>query len=217
MKNFMDPDSRFLDICQKLTQCVLCNFLWLIFCIPIFTIGAATKALYANMQALKSGNFCGIGSFFREFAHGFKTSTLIWLGILAAGFALAADYVILAYLDFPGRFLVLTVVIFLFLGLIFFTGMVFPLLAQFPCTVRECVSNGILLCFANGPKMLLVTLTNLLPVLLMILFPSFFLISGFVWVLFGFSGIALLNLRTLNPIFDSLRHREAAVKKEKIS
>ena len=42
MKNFMDPDSRFLDFCHKLNQCVLSNLLWLAACIPIFTIGAAT-------------------------------------------------------------------------------------------------------------------------------------------------------------------------------
>ena len=58
--------------------------------------------------------------------------------------------------------------------------------------------------------MLLVTLTNLLPVMLLILFPALFIISGFVWVLFGCACLALLNLHTLNKIFDSLRRREGA-------
>lgn len=210
MKNFMDPDSRFLDFCQKLNQCVLSNLLWLATCIPIFTIGAATKALYANMQALKSGEPCSARTFFRAFSQGFGTSTLIWLGIAGVGVALAADCVILSRLDFPGVFLLLAVVVFLLLGLVCFSAIAFPLLSQFPCTARECVTNGILICLANGPRMLLVTLTNLLPVMLLILFPALFIISGFVWVLFGCAGLALLNLHTLNKIFDSLRRREGA-------
>ena len=107
-------------------------------------------------------------------------------------------------------FLLLAVVVFLFLGLVCFSAIAFPLLSQFPCTARECVTNGILICLANGPRMLLVTLTNLLPVMLLILFPALFIISGFVWVLFGCAGLALLNLHTLNKIFDSLRRREGA-------
>jgi uncharacterized membrane protein YesL len=61
------------------------NFLWIIFSIPIFTIGASTTASYYVMGKLLRGESSGvIKDFWKSFKMNFKQSTIVWLILLLA-------------------------------------------------------------------------------------------------------------------------------------
>lgn len=210
MKSIFDPDSRFMGFCEKLVQYVLINFLWLMCSLPLFTAGAATKAMYASLQTISLGDGWHTKDFFLAFRKDFGRTAVLWLLILILGISLVVDYFLIAQMQFPGRMAVIGGIFFLLFGLLFFSGMVFPLISQFPCTLRECVINGVLLSLAHLPKMLLVTAMNVLPWAMWLVVPKLFGMLGFLWLTCGFSLIARYNLGILNKVFAPFR-QEAPV------
>lgn len=210
MKSIFDPDSRFMGFCEKLVQYVLINFLWLMCSLPLFTAGAATKAMYASLQTIFLGDGWHAKDFFLAFRKDFGRTAVLWLLILILGISLVVDYFLIAQMQFPGRMAVIGGIFFLLFGLLFFSGMVFPLISQFPCTLRESVINGVLLSLAHLPKMLLVTAMNVLPWAMWLVVPKLFGMLGFLWLTCGFSLIARYNLGILNKVFAPFR-QEAPV------
>ena len=199
------PDSKFFYFCTRLVELVKINLLWMLCCLPLFTAGAATTAMLACVYAYRNGDDCGSKVFFRAFKTHFGKATLLWLLIAFFGAMLALDYCIVAYLAFPGYMAAIVLIAFLALSLILVSGMIFPLLCQFPGTLKEMVINAILLCLANLPKMLLVTAMNLLPLLLLIILPQAFFFAGFLLILCGFSLMALYDITVIEKIFSQFR------------
>lgn len=199
------PDSKFFHFCTRLVELVKINLLWMLCCLPLFTAGASTTAMLACIYAFRDGDDCGSKVFFRSFRKNFGKATILWLLIAFFAAMLALDYCIVAYLSFPGRMAVIVLIAFLALALVLFSGMVFPLLSQFPGRVKETVINAILLCLANLPKMLLVTAMNLLPLLLLLVLPQAFFFAGFLLILCGFSLMALYDTMVIEKIFSQFR------------
>ena len=78
--NFLNVDNPFFSFITKVVNMILLSLLWLMCCIPIFTIGASTTALYYAVQKNINhdlGN--ATQQFFRGFKENFKQSTLVWL------------------------------------------------------------------------------------------------------------------------------------------
>lgn len=198
-------DSPLLLWCGRITSLVVTQLMWLLGCFPVITAGAATKAMYANLEHLRRGEECGVKTFSRAFRKDFGRVTGVWCVLLAAGAALTADYCIVAYMDFPGRMAVIGVIFFAGTLLVLFSGLVFPMLSQFSIPVKEAAINGILLCLAHLPKMLLVTAMNLLPLALLLLSTKLFLLLGVVWLTCGFGLIGLYNLKVLDKVFAPYR------------
>lgn len=203
-----DPDSKFFVFCTRLVELVCINLLWLLTTLPIVTAGPAAKAMLACLYAWREGSSCGGKVFFRAFRTDFGRCLGLWLGILFLGAMLAMDYRIVANLAFPGRMAVIGLIFFVGFALVFFTGMVFPLLSQFPMGMKDTLVNAVLLSLANLPKMLLVTAMNLLPAALAVLTPRLFLLSGFFWLLCGAAVIGLYDIKVLERVFAPFREKE---------
>lgn len=201
------PDSKFMNFCTKLVELTKINLLWLICCLPVFTAGAATAAMLTALYAHRAGEACGSKVFFAAFRSAFRRATVLWVLILFAGVMLVLDYVIVAQLTFPGRMAVIVLLFFLAFALVLFSGMIFPLVSQFPGTVKDMVINAILLSLAHLPKMLLVTAMNLLPLLLALILPQVFLLLGFVWLVCGFALMGLYDITVIEQIFAPFREQ----------
>lgn len=199
------PDSKFMIFCTRLVELSKINLLWLLCCLPVVTTGAATTAMISCIYAFRAGENCGSKVFFAAFRKCFGKATVLWLLILFFAAMLILDYTIVAYLTFPGRMAVIAVIFFLLFALILVSGLVFPLLSQFPGRIRETVINAVLLSVAHLPKMLLVTAMNLLPVLLFLILPQVFVLLGFVWLICGFSLMAWYDVTVIEKIFAPFR------------
>lgn len=202
------PDSKFFVFCSRLVELVKINLLWMLCCIPIFTVGAATTAMITCLYAFRAEAPCGSRVFFAVFRKNFKNATVLWLLIAFFGAMLLLDYAIVAYLAFPGRMAVIALIFFVLVLLVLVAGMIFPLLSQFPGKAKDTIINAILLCIANLPKMLLVTAMNLLPVLLFLLLPKVFVLMGFVWLVCGFALMGLYDIIVIEKIFAQFRSAE---------
>lgn len=92
MENIFNYDNKFFRALTKLVDCVLLSAAWLICCIPIFTIGASTTAMYyAAHKTLVRGKGYILSSFWEGFKSNFKRSTGIWLIQLVVMGVLAGD------------------------------------------------------------------------------------------------------------------------------
>lgn len=142
--NYDNPVWRFIG---KLGDLILLNILWVICCIPVFTIGASTTAVYyVTLKLSRDEDDSTIRSFFRSFKNNFRQATVIWLILLAAGIILYVD----CWFFSSGQMgldrtlgAVLTAVsgslMFIYLLIVTY---VFPLQARFYNTVKRTIFNA---------------------------------------------------------------------------
>lgn len=80
MKGLFSYDSPIMQILSYIGDLLILNFLFLLCCIPIFTIGAAQAGLYTATRVLqdKEDDSSVSAAFFRGFRNGFGTITPVW-------------------------------------------------------------------------------------------------------------------------------------------
>ena len=80
-----NPENKFWMFVAKVADLFFLQFLWLICCIPVITVGAATAAFWKSMVLLAKDQEGKVtGDFFRAFRVSFRTATQVWLTQLAA-------------------------------------------------------------------------------------------------------------------------------------
>ena len=88
----------------KIFDCICLSILWVAACLPIFTIGASTTALFATIHRyirLEEGGL--LKTFFQAFRDNFKRSTLCWLVLLALFALLMVDVLVFRTMAVNGQ------------------------------------------------------------------------------------------------------------------
>ncbi len=201
MEAFFSPDSKIMQALSWIADLVILNFLFLLTCLPIFTIGAASSALYAVCFRLGTEREGALFStYFSAFRRNFRQGTLLFLLILLA-FALSLFNIsffsiqsgALSMLQYP--FVLLAVVI------VMIYSYVFPWLSQFDNSPKATLKNSLLLSVAYLPRTLLVSFLNVFPMALLIVNLYTFLSVSIVWLFFYFSAAAYVNSWVLRKVF----------------
>ncbi len=202
MNRLFNLDSPVMQFLTRLADLVILNVLWLVFSLPVITIGASTTALYrAILTLMDGGGTSTVLLFWQAFRREFKTATLLFLILLLPFLTVLLDLWLLL-----GGVVELPTILFgvcLLPALLFFmaASYVFPLTAQFENTIKGTLKNAILLCLANLPTSFVVLILNLLPALLFLFATEAFLKSCIVWFLIGFALIANCNAYLLRRVF----------------
>lgn len=93
---FFSYDSKFSQVIMKVAQGCYLNLLWMVFSLPVFTMGAATAALYRVTLKIARGEEPSVTKqFLRGFKADFRQATVLWLILLGIGALLGADGYIL--------------------------------------------------------------------------------------------------------------------------
>lgn len=202
MNRLFNLDSPVMQFLTRLADLVILNVLWIVFSLPVVTIGASTTALYrAILTLMDGGGTSTILLFWQAFRREFKTATLLFLILLLPFLAVLFDLWLLL-----GGALELPAVLFgicLLPALLFFmtANYVFPLTAQFENTIKGTLKNAILLAIANLPTSIAVLVLSLLPVILFLFATEAFFKSCIVWFLIGFALVANCNTYLLRRVF----------------
>lgn len=190
---------------------MLLNVLFLIGCIPVVSIGASMAGLYSvsmKMVANKEGSISK--QFFKAWKGSFMKGLAFEL-IFGAAFAVIVLglEVIRANPDaLPWLFnAVYLLAIFLVCMLYCWT---WPLEASFENSILNTLKNAFLMGITNLVKTLIVVIISLIPLAVLFLAPKVFLATGVIWLLFGFSGIAILNSILFNKALKRYLEPEAA-------
>ena len=208
MRFLFDLDSPIMRIISRFCDIVILNIVFLLTCIPIFTIGAANTALYEvvfRMDTEREGKL--LATYFHSFRENFRQSTTLWLILLLFG---AATYVNMtrfsilgehAYLLGYGLFIVSMLVLILE---VFVFSYAFPLLSRFRNSTGNTAKNALLLAIGNLPRTLVVSVINCFPWVLLVVNFYAFIQVGFIWLAAYFAAAAYFNSRVLMKVFDRL-------------
>lgn len=152
MENFFNPDGNIMKALSRVADLAILNVLWLICCVPIVTVGAATTALFSvTLKMVKNEESYIFRGYIQAIRRNFKQSTIIWIVLLAIMIVLGTDYYIMCNWDNQLRYPMLTVIILAGVVLLFVVLYIFPLIAKFENTIREYFKNAVLMSVRHLP------------------------------------------------------------------
>ena len=203
MENLFRYDSKFWEILEEISDIVILNFLFIIFSIPIITIGASSSALYTvSLKKTNEENISVFKEFMRSFKSNFKISTLAWIFTIILASMLFLDFYIsnLISIKFIGLVLkfISTLVSIL---LIFNITYLFPMISKFDNKLKNTIINSTIISIQYLPYTIIMSILNVLwIVLLCLLFNSYHSILFF-YIIIGFGIVSYINSIFLNKIF----------------
>ena len=141
-------DNIVFQMLGKLVDCVWVSILWVICCIPVFTIGASTTALYYTVhKSIRGDRGYTTRTFFGAFRDNFKAATLPYLIWLAVMIILGCDayitYQVLKTGSMKGAFFYFFLI--MIAVAIMWSAFLFPYIARFENTVKQTLKNAFLL------------------------------------------------------------------------
>lgn len=202
LRDFFNYDGPLFTTLNKITDLVWLNILWLICCLPLFTIGASTTALFYVTTHMVNDEGAGVTkTFFREFKRNFKQGTALWLILVLIGAVLFTDLYIIVYeLKLPQPFDTVFVcfnylLLFVYILTVIY---VFPLQCKFENKVKHTLKNALILGIGHLPQSIVIGFMYVAMGFLGYLMPE---ISLPVISLIGMSGVSLAASYMFNSIF----------------
>ena len=181
------------------------NLMFLVFSLPIVTIGASTTALYAvNLKMVRKEEGTIGRSFVDAFKSNFKQATKAWLMILGACVVIFAEiYMVLRAEGFLRNFYIVVIVIEgILMGLT--VPFVFPLIARYNNTVLNTFKNSLLLAISNLWSWAKVFLIWFAPVYFSLYDFSIFFLTWYLWLIIVFGLMGYCSSITLRKVFDRI-------------
>jgi len=205
--NFNWTDNAVMRGLGRLCDFMILNFLWIIFSIPLFTIGASTTALYTVMlKIVKNEEGYIFKGFLVAFKDNFKQATLLWLPLSAIGLILMINFRLIREFQ-TGAVQVAFNIVFTIMGvlLIFVLLYIFPLIARYENTFKQSIQNAMLLSIARLPYTILMILVGAVAVVGTIIHPP---LAIFIWMIGGVAIVAWINSVILRKAFSMLDPKE---------
>lgn len=207
------PDSKFFNFMSKLGDFVVLNILFIITCIPIFTIGASFCALYTVCKKrLADEESYIIRGYLAIWKENFKNATimwvffLVWLPILLSLTNLATKHL--------NNVILFSFCLLIILWYIFSMLYAFPLQASFINTPFRIIRNSFLTAMAHLPYTIVLFAVTMLPAVITWLFPGALYFTFTYWLLIGFSLNGILSVLITERVFRHYRPKETEETKE---
>src|SRR5690606_11781225 len=107
MNRFISLESPFIQFLSRIIDLVILNFLFILFSLPIFTIGSSISALYTvSLKLIQNKDPYIFKEFITAFKRNFKEATIIWIIMLVSGILLILDIKFLVYLSGLSKFFI---------------------------------------------------------------------------------------------------------------
>ena len=159
MRRLLDINNPIIRFLTAVFDLMALSVLWVVFSLPVFTMGAASAALYnAVYHHVRKGEDYLWNSFWTAFRENFKRSTLAWLAALAILAFLGGDALLLRSLILGGYSFGWFYGVTLALLVLALTWTVYlaAYAARFDGTVKEVLRFSFMLFRAHPVKMLCV-------------------------------------------------------------
>lgn len=170
--NFLSIDSKFYHFMSKVGDCIILSILWIIFSLPVITMGAATTTLYYSVvKVLWEDRGETLGGFRRSFKSNFKQSTIVTVFALLVA-ALAAIIGSAVYAANPSEDVlsrIYLVYLILFIFGVAWLHYIFSYIAKFQNTMASILKNSLIICLANFPQSAMIMILFVVVVVLTIL------------------------------------------------
>lgn len=210
MDEFFNKNSLAMRFLTNVCNLILVNFIFIIFSLPIFTIGASMSSMYRILfMMLNDEEIFIFRDFKKEFKSSFKNATIVWVPILLLSVFFGIElYYLNDFKNIPWVQIPIWIMIFFIVSLIFYA---FPLMAAFENSLKNTVKNAITLSIANLPTTIFFAVLYIV-MLLLIDYNPVFIVIFFSFALFiGCSVMALIQAVFLRRIFglDKLKKKNS--------
>ena len=209
MHGLFNYDGFFVQLCNKVADCICLSFLWFFSSLPVVTTGASTTALYYAMNKCVRRSESGVWkTYWHSFRMNFKQATVLWLVLfLMFGILFACCYS--CYLmclsgNLPKEMLWFLLAVTAVVTI--WASFIFPYLAKFQNTNRFILKNCVYIALTNFPVGLLHLAMMLLSVAAVVFFPLAVLCVPGIYI--------ALSCYALEPVFRKYMTDEDRAKEE---
>ena len=206
MKGLFSYDSPFVQALLTLADMIMVNILFIICCLPLFTIGAAQSGLFNAMRVLqdKEDDSSCAAAFFRGFKNGFGRITIVWIGFLLVFAVLFYNFVGVylighAGLDAP---IIFSIVGLCLCALLYTQMTIFH--SRFSCTIPQLFKNAVLMTLAHPLRAILVTVLTWLHIIITLADLYSIVLMAPVYLALWFSVMALFSYTVVKKPFKGL-------------
>lgn len=208
MFGIFNLDSPIGRAMNTVADIMILSVLWVVCSLPVFTVGAATTALYyASMRSVRQEGSV-FKDFFRAFRDNFKKSLMFTLLLAGAVLLIAGDFWIFSKVQLAGESVLRVILYAVTFLLIMITSYFFPLLARYDAATKAHIKNAFLLSVSSPLTTMVIVAMNSAPVLLFLIKPVwFFRVLPFITILWV-GMAAQINSRILLKLFEKIQPSE---------
>ncbi|HEO8422123.1 Predicted integral membrane protein [Mycobacteroides abscessus subsp. abscessus] len=209
MGSFFQLDSPISRNLAKIVDVLLLNIIFILFSLPIVTIGASLTALYSVNFKIARGEHPSIWiSFIQSFKKNLKQSSLIWFLLIGIGVILLGDIYYLVYTNGIWKVIFMSLtLIFSFLYLTLFI-IIFPYISRFEDSIKTAVVNSLLIGGFHFPYLLLVLMINIVPIVFFLSSFTGFLTGVYFITFGGLSILTFVNSIIFKRIFSKYENKK---------
>lgn len=210
MKDLFNIESPFMQLLTRVGDMIIANFLFLVCCVPLITVGASAAALHKVSQAIVLDEDNGIvRTFFRAFRDNFKQATAVWLMIAVFAAAMVCNYfLVLGFVDGMAAAILKGVLLLAAVLVLVMAAYMFPLMVRYTNTVHQHARNALILAIVKLPRTIGLVLLNGMPILILALSPETFVSTLVFWLTLGFAFTCYMSGVLLKPVFRELEAAE---------
>lgn len=193
----LNIENPFFEFMGSIGDVMLVNILFLVFSVPIVTIGASYTAMYHTFRDLREGKTV-FRSFFMAWKGSVKRTVPAWLFLLLTGSVLAFDITFLVRVGsngFWGLVGMVTGCLLLLWSMVF--CYLFPVVAcgeaSGEMNLRGMLTRSLYLAVRNLPFTLLMVVLNSIPAICMILGDAYVGMIVPIYIIAGFGATGYVN------------------------
>lgn len=209
MEAVPESESRFVTVFETVGNIFALNVLWIVFSIPLVTIGASTTALYSVMlKVINKEEGPIVKSFWNVFRSDFKKSTISWLIIVAALVGIWGELFFAYTCNFQGGlaffYLILGFIELVIVCLVL--PFLFPLIARYENSLWNTFKNALLLSVSNLGSWVKIFLAWFVPIFVCMTNPAVFFMIWYLWILIIIGTIAYGTSFTVRKVLRRIEH-----------
>ncbi len=142
MGGFFALDGPFYRIGTLIADIMILSFVWLLFCIPLFTVGASTSALfYVVTRRISNKEGYLLRDFWKSFRENFKQSTICWLLIVFISGILLFNIYNIGLLG-NMRYIIYPLQICIGIELALMSIYIFPIISRFDMKIKDILKTS---------------------------------------------------------------------------
>ena len=205
MKSIFSFDGPLFAFVERIGNLMILNFLFIVFSLPIVTIGPAMTAMhYVTLKMARNEEEGILMPFLHSFKQNLKQGIAVGLLTFGVGIFLAYDLYIIYQLMMTGGFLdKIFFVVILLAFIVYWMVMVYiyPMLARYDNSTKQMFRTATLLAVRHLPATVCMAIISLAPVVLLMYTPTTFLLALLFYMVLGFATVALMQDKLMVRIF----------------
>ncbi len=164
MSNFFNIDNGFFTALSKFCDVLFLSLIWVVFCIPIITIGPANTALYyATVKVIRRERGYLFREFFKSFKLNFKRGAIIGV-LLTIAFVILVVDLLAAGSTIKNSSTISSILFGVYVAMAFFvlsiSVYIFPVLSRFDMTIKQLIKAAAFMSIRHLPFTLIMVVVT---------------------------------------------------------